>query len=98
MTRDDIHPGYTITLNNNSTFKVITVAAGRYLIPVESGVCLLRLEDICNEDLTPILGISSIAAIKGYNGNTIWTKSVEMTISEIEKALKMSPGSLRIKK
>lgn len=98
MTRNDIHPGYFIILSNNSTFKVIKVPTGKYLMPVGSSVSSLRLEDICNEDLTPKLGLSPIAEIKECNGNTIWTKPVEMTIAEIEKALKMNPGSLRIKK
>lgn len=98
MTRNDIHPGYFIILSNNNTFTVIEVPDGKYLMPEGSKRALTRLEDLCKEDLTPMYGKSEIIEIKECNGNTIWTKPVEMTISEIEKALKMTPGSLRIKK
>lgn len=97
MTRNDIHAGHCITLSNNNTFTVIEVPTGKYLMPKGSNRATVQLEDFCKEDLTPIFGMSEIIEIKEC-GNTIWTKPVEMTISEIEKALKMSPGSLRIKK
>ena len=97
MTRNDIHAGYTITLSNSMTYTVITVPAGKFLMPNGSYVAMVPITDICNEDLTPKFGMADITEIR-CNGKVIWSKPIEMTIAEIEKALKMIPGSLRIKK
>lgn len=97
MTRNDIHAGHTITLSNGMTYTIITVPAGRYLMPNGSHVAMVPITDICNEDLTPRFGMSDITEVR-CNGKVIWSKPIEMTIAEIEKALKMTPGSLRIKK
>ena len=97
MTRNDIYAGHTITLSNGTTYTVITVPAGKFLMPSGSHIAMVPITDICNEDLTPKLGMSAITEIR-CNGSVIWTKPVEMTIAEIEKALRMTPGSLRIKK
>lgn len=98
MTRNDIHAGHTITLSNGTTYTVIAVPAGKFLMPEGSHVAMTPITDICNEDLTPKLGMSAITEIRCNNGRVVWTKPVEMTISEIEKVLKLTPGSLRIKK
>ena len=97
MTRDDIHAGHTITLSNGRTYTVIAVPAGRFLMHNGSHVAMVPVTDICNEDLTPKFGMSDITEVR-CNGKVIWSKPVEMTIAEIEKALRMTPGSLRIKK
>ena len=97
MTRNDIHAGHTITLLNGTTHTVIAVPAGKFLMPNGSHVAMTPITEICNEDLTPKLGMSAIIEIR-CNGSVIWTKPVELTIAEIEKALRMAPGSLRIKK
>ena len=97
MTRDDIHAGHTITLSNGMTYTVIAVPAGRFLMHNGSHVAMVPVTDICNEDLTPKFGMSDITEVR-CNGKVIWSKPVEMTIAEIEKALRMTPGSLRIKK
>ena len=98
MTRNDIHAGHTITLSNGTTYTVIAVPAGKFLMPNGSHVAMTPITDICNEDLTPKLGMSAITEIRCNNGSVVWTKPVEMTIAELEKALRMTPGSLRIKK
>lgn len=97
MIRNDIHAGHTITLSNGMIYTVISVPGGRYLLPNGSHVAMTPITDICNEDLTPKFGMSAITEIR-CNGSVIWTKPVEMTVAEIEKALRMTPGSLRIKK
>ena len=68
------------------TYTVIAVPAGRYLMPDGSHVAMVPITDICNEDLTPKIGMSAITEIRS-NGKVIWSKPVEMTIAEIEKAL-----------
>ena len=98
MTRNDIHAGHTITLSNGTTYTVIAVPAGKFLMPNGSHVAMTPITDVCNEDLTPKLGMSAITEIRCNNGRVVWTKPVEMTIAEIEKVLKLTPGSLRIKK
>lgn len=67
-------------------------------MPEGSHNACVKLDDLCNEDLTPGNGMSAITEIRECNGNVIWTKPVEMTIAEIEKALKIRPEGLRIKK
>ena len=98
MTRNDIHPGYGITLNNGNSFIVIGTPTGKWIMPEGSYNAWIQLDNLCNEDLTPGNGMSTITEIRECNGNVIWTKPIEMTIAEIEKALKIRPGGLRIKK
>lgn len=98
MTRNDIHAGYTITLSNGNIYTIITVPSGKFLMPDGSHVAMTPITDVCNEDLTPKLGMSVITEIRCNNGSVVWTKPVEMTIAEVEKALRLTPGSLRIKK
>ena len=97
MTRNDIHAGHTITLSNGMVYTIISVPAGKFLMPNGSHVAMTPITDVCNEDLTPKFGMSAITEIR-CNGSVIWSKPVEMTVAEIEKALRMTPGSLRIKK
>ena len=97
MTRNDIHAGHVITFSNGMTYTVITVPAGKFLMPDGSHVAMVPITDVCNEDLTPKIGMADITEVR-CNGSVIWSKPIEMTIAEIEKALKMTPGSLRIKK
>ena len=98
MTRNDIHPGHSITLSNGNNFIVIAVPTGKYIMPEGSYSAWIPLDSLCNEDLTPGNGMSTITKIRECNGNVIWTRPIEMTIAEIEKALKIRPGGLRIKK
>lgn len=98
MTRNDIYPGHRITLSNGNSFIVIAVPTGKYVMPEGSYNACIKLDDLCNEDLTLGNGMSAITEIRECNGNVIWTKPIEMTIAEIEKALKIRPGGLRIKK
>lgn len=97
MTRNDIHAGHTITLSNGMTYTIISVPAGKFLMPNGSHVAMVPITEICNEDLTPKIGMADITEVR-CNGKVIWSKPIEMTIAEIEKALKMTSGSLRIKK
>lgn len=98
MERKQIQAGDTVILTNNSVFTVIEVPTGKYLMPKGSLRAMVKLEEICEEDLSPKPGTSSIREIKNFQGSLLWTKPVEMTIAEIEKALKLTSGTLRIKK
>ena len=96
MTRDDIQAGDVITLSNTNKFRIIEVSGFLYFLNINSWYAQSRLDSLCTQDLKPILGKCEIIIIE-RNNKVIWTRPVEMTISEIEKALKLTPGSLRIK-
>ena len=96
MTRDDIKDGDVLNLMNNNNFIIIGIGNIKYLVDPKYYYGHTQLTDFCNMDLSQKPGKSAIVEIQ-RNGSVIWTKPVEMTISEIEKALRLTPGSLRIK-
>lgn len=98
MERKQIQAGDTVILTNNSVFTVIEVPTGKYLMPKGSFRAVVKIEDLCKEDLSPKFGMSPIKEIRNFQGSLLWTKPVEMTVAEIEKALKLTSGTLRIKK
>lgn len=98
MERKQIQAGDIVVLTNSSIFTVIEVPSGKYLMPKGSHKAMIKLDEICEQDLSPKSGTSSIKEIRNALNEVIWIKPVEMTIAEIEKALKLTPGTLRIKK
>ena len=96
MTREDIKAGDVLLLSNTNSFVIIQVCNTYYLMRQQTFCAITRLKDMCNEDLSTINGMSDIIEIR-RNNKVIWTKPIEMTIAEIEKALGITPGSLRIK-
>lgn len=96
--RKQIQAGDTVVLDNGSIFTVIEVPTGKYLMPKGSHKAMIKLEEICEQDLSPKSGMSSIKEIRNILNDVIWTKPVEMTVAEIEKKLGITPGTLRIKK
>ena len=96
MTREDIKAGDVIVLNNNNDFRIIRMNGINYVMRAESYYVSDPLSALCDSELNPIGSISAIKSIY-RNGKLIWTKPIEMTISEIERVLKLTPGSLRIK-
>ena len=96
MRREDIKPGDVIVLNNNNDFRVIYANGTNHVMREGSYYISDPLSALCDSELNPIRNISAIKSIY-RNGKLIWTKPIEMTISEIENVLKLTPGSLRIK-
>lgn len=96
MTRDDIQAGDIIVLNNGNDFRVVTMSGTKYLMFPNTYRINSCLAELCDSNLNPIRDVSAIKEIY-RNDKLIWTKPLEMTISEIEKSLKLTPGSLRIK-
>jgi hypothetical protein len=96
MTTEDIKAGDIIVLNNGNDFRVVTMAGTKYLMFPNTYRINSCLAELCDSNLNPIRNVSAIKEIY-RDGKLIWTKPIEMTISEIEKALKLTPGSLRIK-
>ena len=96
MTRDDIQAGDIIVLNNGNDFRVVTMSGTKYLMFPNTYRINSCLAELCDSNLNPIRDVSAIKEIY-RNDKLIWTKPIEMTVAEIEKALKLTPGSLRIK-
>ena len=97
MTRDDIKPGFMLHFTNGSTYTVISVEGILYLMLISSSCTSYKLNEFINEDLKSTKLKPSIKTITNDIGKLVWTKPVEMTISEIEHALDITPGSLIIK-
>jgi hypothetical protein len=77
---------------------VYSVKGELYVSPEGSNYISFTLNELCDQDLLPMKGCAEITEIRDYRGNTIWTRPIEMTVAEIEKALSLMPGTLRIKK
>lgn len=98
MERKQIQAGDIVVLTNGSVYTIVEVPSGKYLMPKGSHKAMIKLEEICEQDLSPKPGTSYIKEIRNALNDVVWTKSVEMTVAEIEKALKLTSGTLRIKK
>lgn len=98
MKRSNISAGNRLVLSNGTTVIVYSVKGTFYVVPEGSHYLGTYLSELCDNDLQPLENCAEIVEIRNSRGNIIWTKPVEMTISEIEKALKLTPGTLRIKK
>lgn len=96
MTREDIKAGDIIVLNNGNDFRIVYMYGNIYTMFPNSYRINGPLTEICYSDLRPKEGVSAIKSIY-RDRKLIWTKPIELTIAEIEKALKLTPGSLRIK-
>lgn len=96
MTREDINVGDVIILSNSNNFRILNVNGTKYLMREGTYIVGNPLISICDSNFKPLGNYSPIKEI--YRDNKlIWTKPIEMTIAEIENALKLTPGSLRIK-
>ena len=96
MTKEDIKAGDIIVLNNGNDFRVVTMSGTKYLMFPNTYRINSCLDELCDSNLNPIRNVSAIKEIY-RDGKRIWTPTVELTIAEIERALKLIPGSLRIK-
>lgn len=98
MKRSDISAGNRLILSNGTTVIVYSVRGVFHLAPEGSHYLSQYLKDLCDDDLQPLENCAEIAEIRNHRGQTIWTRPVEMTVAEIETALRLVPGTLRIKK
>lgn len=97
MTRSDIKSGFIVTVPSGTQYRIIAVNNNKYLMKLGSFSTMLHVCDVIREDLSPQTGMAGFTEIHDEQGNLVWTRPVTMTIAQIEKALKLSPGSLRIK-
>ena len=96
MKREDIQAGDIIILNNGNDFRIVAMCGTKYLMFPNTYRISGPLAEVCDPNLKPIAGVSAIKEIY-RDGKRIWTPAIEMTIAEVEKALKLIPGSLKIK-
>ena len=98
MKRSDISAGNRLILSNGITVIVYSVRGVFHIAHEGSHYLGQYLRDLCDDYLRPLENCAEIKKILDCGGNTIWTRPVEMTVAEIETALKLVPGTLRIKK
>ena len=96
MKREDIQAGDIIILNNGNDFRIVAMSGTKYLMFPNTYRISGPLAEVCDPNLNPIEGVSAVKEIY-RNGKRIWTPPVEMTVAEIERILKLTPGSLKIK-
>lgn len=99
MTRSDIKPGYAIQLGNGSTYTIYIVDNIKYICRPQVYHISLRLNEICNEDLSPVEGASPIAKVWDNFGSLVHKREGTVTISmeQIAKMLNIPVSQLRIK-
>jgi hypothetical protein len=96
MKREDIQAGDIVILNNGNDFRIVAMSGTKYLMFPNTYRISGPLAEVCDPNLNPIEGVSAIKEIY-RDGKRIWTPTIEMTVAEIERVLKLVPGSLRIK-
>lgn len=97
MTRNDIKSGFIVTVPSGTQYRVIAVNNNNYLMKLGHFSTALHVRDVIREDLSPQVGMAGFTEIHDEKGELVWSRPITMTIAQIEKALKLSPGSLRIK-
>lgn len=99
MTRTQIKPGYAIQLGNGSTYIIYRVENTNYVCLPQAHHMCLKLAEICNEDLSPVKGISPIVKVFDNFGSLVHRREETVTISmeQIAKMLNIPVSQLRIK-
>lgn len=99
MIRNEIKPGYVIKLDNGSTFTIYMVENTKYVCRQETHHMCLKLEEVCNEDLSPIKGVSPIVKVWDNYGRLMYFREETVTVSmeQIAKMLNIPVERLRIK-
>ena len=96
MKREDIQAGDIVVLNNGNDFRIVAMSGTKYLMFPNTYRISGPLAEVCDPNLNPIEGVSAVKEIY-RDGKRIWTPTIEMTVAEIERVLKLVPGSLKIK-
>lgn len=99
MTRTQIKPGFTIKLDNGTTFTIYMVENTKYVCRQQAYHMCLKLDEICNEDLSPIKGVSPIIRVWDNNGKLVYEreKTITLSMEQIAKMLNIPVEQLRIK-
>lgn len=99
MTRSEIRPGFIIKLFNGSTYTIYMVGDVRYICTLKAHHMCLRLNEICNEDLSPVKNFSPIVKVWDILGHLVYSRGETVTISmeQIAEMLNVPVSQLRIK-
>ena len=81
MTRNQIKPGYVIQLCNGSKYTIYMVHDIKYVCLPQAHHMCLTLSDVCNEDLSPVKGISPIVKVWDTLGNLVYSREETITVS-----------------
>lgn len=87
MNRKNIIPGYTITLENGNSFKVMKYMDKKIVFPEGSCCSVHSLDEFCNEDLSPMKNVSRIMTIHNANGVIMWER--KFTRSDIKAGFRL---------
>ena len=93
MKTSNILPGYTITLENGNSFVVMQYREDKIVFPEGSSRSIHMLEDFCNEDLSPIPGVSKIMTIRNANGVIMWERKFKRSDIKPGYVLKNDVGT-----
>ena len=99
MTRTQIKPGYLIKLENGSIYSIYMVDVTKYVCRQQAYHMCLKLDEVCNEDLSPVKGTSPIVKVWDNFGNLVYKREETVTVSmeQIAKMLNIPVERLRIK-
>ena len=99
MTRTQIKPGYIIKLENGSIFSIYMVDVTKYVCRQQAYHMCLRLDEVCNEDLSPVKGVSPIVKIWDRDKKLVYCREETVTVSmkQIAEMLNVPVAQLRIK-
>lgn len=82
MNRNNILPGYTITLENGNSFKVMKYMDKKIVFSEGSCCSIHSLDKFCHEDLSPKDNISRIMVVRNALGAIMWER--KFTRSDIK--------------
>lgn len=93
MNRNDILPGYTITLENGNSFIVMQYQCDKIVFPKGSSLSIHKLDDFCNENVSPKPNISKIMIIRDSAGNIVWERKFKRSDIKPGYVLKNNDGT-----
>ena len=82
MRRNGIKPGYVIKLDNGSTYTIYMVENAKYVCRPQTHHMCLKLEEVCNEDLSPVKGVSPIVKVCDNYGRLMYFREETVTVSK----------------
>lgn len=92
MNRNNILPGYTITLENGNSFKVMKYMDKKIVFSEGSYCSIHRLDEFCHEDLSPKDSVSKIMTVRNALGVIMWERKFKRSDIKPGYILKNSKG------
>ena len=87
MNKNNIIPGYTITLENGNTFRIMKYM-DKKIVFAEGSCCSIHcLDEFCHEDLSPKDNVSRIMTVRNALGVIMWER--KFTRSDIKAGFRL---------